>query len=236
MIAESVSEYMAGRGVHWSGSFSDPPLRALERHWPSGGVTIETGCGASTILISRLSRKHTVFTIDDRDQDNSSVQFATEAPLYRQEVVEFVFGPTQRTLPPFSFAEQIDGALIDGPHAYPFPELEYYFIYPHLKTGALLIIDDVHIPTLFNLYRFLREERMFEFLEKSASTAFFRRTDTPTFSPLGDGWHAQEFNRRRFPVEGRDERIARYFPAWLTHLFPPSIRTAIKNRLLKSQT
>ncbi len=210
-------------------------LDAIERICPAGGTTIETGCGASTILFSGLSERHVVFALDDRADANSSVRFVTESPFTRAHAVEFVFGPTQRSLPAFSFERKLDAALIDGPHAYPFPELEYYFIYPHLAAGAVLIVDDVHIPTLFNLYRFLQEDRMFEFLEKVGNTAFFRRTETPAFDPLGDGWERQEFNRRRFPVAGRDDQVASYVPAWLTHLVPQTMRRAIKARLRSTQ-
>lgn len=232
MSAELIDTYVATRGAHGSGSLGGAELNAIERVCPCGGMTIETGCGASTVLFSRLSRHHTVFTRDDRAEQNSSVRFVTDSPLYQPDRVEFVFGPTQKTLPTFQFDIVIDAALIDGPHAFPFPELEYYFIYPHLAADAILIVDDVHIPTLFNLYRFLREERMLAFIGKIGNTAFFRRTGAPTFDPLGDGWDQQEFNRRRFPVAGQDDRMARLFPAWLTHLFPPTLRRAIRARLL----
>ena len=232
MTAELVGKYVSTRGAHWSGALWEPQLRAIERLCPSRGTTIETGCGASTILFSQLSRHHTVFTHDDRNHENSSVRFATESPLFRAATVEFIFGPTQLTLPAFKFERKIDAALIDGPHAFPFAELEYYYIYPHLTTGGILMVDDVHIPTLFNLYRFLREEKMFMFLDKISNTAFFRRTNVPTFDPLGDGWDQQYFNLRRFPAIGRDERFASYFPKWLTKLFPHEFRQMIKARLL----
>ncbi len=87
--------------------------------------------------------------------------------------------------------------LIDGPHGFPFPELEYFFFYPHLKTGALLVIDDIQIPTIGRLADFLSEDRMFERVELIGATAVFRRTDAPTLDPFGDGWWLQDYNRRR---------------------------------------
>jgi hypothetical protein len=131
-------------------------------------------------------------------------------------------------MPSFEFKEKLDLALIDGPHAFPFAELEYYYIYPQLKPNALLIVDDVHIPTLFNLYRFLREDKMFSFVRKTNNAAIFRRTESPTFDPLGDAWNEQEFNRRRYPVIGRDQRLSRNVPRWVKHLVPLRIRAAAK--------
>ncbi len=86
--------------------------------------------------------------------------------------------------------------LLDGPHAYPFPDLEYYFLYPHLSAGALLIVDDIHIPTVHNLFKFLTADAMFDLEATARSTAIFRRTDSPLFDPYGDGWWLQRFNRR----------------------------------------
>jgi len=41
-------------------------------------------------------------------------------------------------------------------HGYPFPEMEYYFIYPHLEENALLIVDDIHIQNIYNLFIFFK--------------------------------------------------------------------------------
>ena len=99
------------------------------------------------------------------------------------------------------------GTAADGPHGYPFPELEYYFFYPHLDEDALLVIDDIHIPTIFRLFSFLREEAMFDFLGVASTTAFFRRNSSPAFHPLGDGWWLQNYNKNRFPVQAFDRDI-----------------------------
>jgi hypothetical protein len=107
-----------------------------------------------------------------------------------------VLGPTQRTLPAHQFAGPLDFALLDGPHGYPFPELEYYYVYPHLAPGALLVIDDIQIRSIHNLYAFLCEDRMFRKVGVTLTTAFFRRTDAPVFDPAGDGWWEQGYNAR----------------------------------------
>src|ERR1051325_4387416 len=81
------------------------------------------------------------------------------------------------------------------PHAFPFPQLEYFYLYPHLPTGGLLIVDDIHIRTVHDFYRFLRNDAMFELVDRVDRTAFFRRTSAPVFDPWGDGWWAQSHNR-----------------------------------------
>lgn len=115
--------------------------------------------------------------------------------LLRADHVCWIEGPTQLTLPTYQFQHKIQAALIDGPHGYPFPDLEYYYLYQHLETGALLIIDDIQIATIHNLFEFLKQEQMFSLDEVVDTTAFFTRTDVPTFCPIGDGWWEQGYNK-----------------------------------------
>jgi len=153
--------------------------------------SVETGSGASTLLLSHLSDRHLVFALD---AGNGSVTNIRRSPLLRPGAVIFVEGPTQSTLPSYRFTAALDLVLIDGPHAYPFPDLEYYFLYPHLKAGGILILDDIHIPTVHHLFQFVRRDAMFELDQVVDTTAFFTRTSAPVFDPFGDGWRKQNYN------------------------------------------
>ncbi|MEX2499713.1 MAG: class I SAM-dependent methyltransferase [Wenzhouxiangellaceae bacterium] len=185
---------------HESGTISPAVLRKLHSATREMKIrrSVETGCGKSTLLLSWISAKHTVFTLPEYAKGVPSVgyQFVSEASLLNAEAVDFVLGPTQQTLPQWQDQAPIQLAFIDGPHGYPFPELEYYHLYPRLDTGALLVIDDIQIPTIRNLFEFLRLDRMFTLEEVVDKTAFFRRTAEPMFDPLGDGWWLQEYNLR----------------------------------------
>ncbi len=178
--------------LHGAGTMSNDALRAVARHASGRKVrrSVETGCGATTLLLSHLSANHTVFALDL----GGSVTNVRRSPLLRQHSVSFVEGPTQRTLAQHRFCDMLQVAVIDGPHAYPFPDLEYYFLYPYLETGALLVLDDIHIRSVNNLFRFLRSDEMFHLDEVVQTTAFFTRTDAPTFDPVGDGWAQQRYN------------------------------------------
>jgi hypothetical protein len=153
----------------------------------------ETGSGASTLLFSHMSQQHTVFALDD---GSGSIENVRRSALLRQNVVTFVEGPTQRTLPSHRFSAKLQVILIDGPHGYPFPDIEYYFLYPHLDPGGLLILDDIHIHSIHNLFDFLRKDHMFRLDEVADTTAFFTRTNARSFDPLGDGWWMQAYNTR----------------------------------------
>jgi hypothetical protein len=181
--------------LHTAGTFPARTFDAILRHAVQKPIrnSAETGSGASTLLFSHVSEKHTVFALDD---NSGSVVNVRRSPLLRADRVTFIEGPTQQTLLRHRFADKLQLALIDGPHAYPFPDLEYYFLYPHLDTGALLILDDIHIRSVHNLFEFLRRDAMFDLVEVVGSTAFFRRTAAPVFNPLGDGWPEQGYNKK----------------------------------------
>ena len=184
--------------LHTACTFAARTFDAILRHAVQKPIrnSAETGSGASTLLFSHLSENHTVFALDD---NSGSVVNVRRSPLLRENRVTFIEGPTQQTLPRHRFDEKLQLALIDGPHAYPFPDLEYYFLYPHLDTGALLILDDIHIRSVHNLFDFLRHDAMFDLVEVVGSTAFFRRTAAPVFNPLGDGWPEQGYNKKPLP-------------------------------------
>lgn len=187
---------------HGAGMLGVSVLRELGRRLPGGArCSAETGSGRSTLFFSHLSDCHHVFALDL----GHSLRSARGSELLRAEVVHFVEGPSQRTLPGYHFPRQLDCALIDGAHAFPFPFLDYWSLYPHIAPGGLLLVDDIHIPTINWLFQYLREEPMFELVSVEIETAFFRRTTAPTFDPFGEGWWLQPYNQRRFPTdhEGR---------------------------------
>jgi hypothetical protein len=181
---------------HDSGNLGVPVLETLCRHNQRIGAkySAETGCGLSTVILSNLVERHLCFTI----AAGNSLSKVQAAPHIRQENVSFVVGPSQLTLPRFSFPHHLDSVLIDGAHGFPFAQLDYNFLYPHIRRGGLLVVDDIHIPVVKQLYEVLKEDAMWKHLEDVVSTAFFERTNAPLFDPQGDGWWLQGFNKKHF--------------------------------------
>jgi predicted O-methyltransferase YrrM len=201
-VVERIDADKTGKRAHASGAFPSSVLKQIEKLLPTQiSASAETGCGKSTILFSNVSDHHTVFTFDDRAVENSSINYFQSSAVTRQTAIELILGYTQLTLPAYKNFRKYDLVLIDGPHGFPFPELEYYYLYPHLNKGALLIIDDVHIATVGRLADFINEDPMFELVSLISSTAIFKRTNAATFDPLGDGWCFQDYNRRRIPAD-----------------------------------
>jgi hypothetical protein len=230
-MRDVVAEVRAlGQGWHGAGTVTDAVISALDEHLAAYGPvehTAETGTGRTTLIFSQRSADHLVFTKDDAG-DGDSLQRVRQSPLLDPSTVSFVLGPTQRTLLSHEFTARLDVAYLDGPHAYPFPELEYWALYPHLKTGALLVIDDVQLPSIANMYATLKADRMYEALGVVDSTAFLRRTDAPALDPYGEGWWEQGYNARprlrHLPPKQRALALA-------AQIAPQGLRDAVRKRI-----
>ncbi len=195
-IVEQIIEEVP-QDFHSSGSLSQVVLRRIaELHRQVGAkVSAETGCGLTTLILSQLSERHTSFTAEYGD----SLPKTRGHHRFNAASTNFIVNPTQLSLPAYRFPEPLDFAILDGPHAYPFPDLEYFFFYPHVRSGGILVIDDIHIPTIGRMHAFLSDDEMWEHLGDTETTAFFRRTTAPLLDPYGDGWPSQRYNRRHFP-------------------------------------
>jgi len=182
---------------HDAGNLNPAVLTAIAGHAARVGAreTAETGCGLSTVVLSAIADCHTCFTV----ASGNSLALVQAVPHLRQNIVNFVVGPSQLTLPGHSFTRPLDLVLIDGPHGFPFAQLEYFHFYQKLRKDGMLVVDDIHIPTIRQMYDFLRDDQMWTHVEDVLTTAFFQRSDAPLFDPHGDGWEKQQFNQRYFP-------------------------------------
>jgi hypothetical protein len=128
------------------------------------------------------------------------VNYAKKFDTFNNEKVRWHLGPTQRTLTASPPSGTYDMVLTDGSHGYPWPEFEYSFFYRLLKCGGILIIDDIHMPTIRNMFNFLVEDDLFYLDCIVFQTAFFRRSDVQLVQPDGDHWWSQRYNIQQFPA------------------------------------
>jgi Methyltransferase domain len=205
LIPDLAKHQEANKGSHRSGTLPTAPLKRMEELLSAGFGgenirTAETGCGASTVLFAHYADEHHVYALDDREIPNSSVIYAKSFPSFENEKVKWHFGPTQRTLLENQPAGRFHMVLLDGSHGYPWPEVEYSLFYRLLPENGILIIDDIHIPSIRNMFAFLAEDDMFYLDQVVHTTAFFRRSDVPLVLPDGDNWYTQRYNVQQFPV------------------------------------
>src|SRR5262249_6629689 len=160
-------------------------LEAIAQHAGHIQRSVETGSGATTLLLSHLSQHHTVFAFDAA----GSVSNVKSSPLFHAVTTTYIEGPTQVTLPKHTFSHKIQFALIDGAHSYPFPDMDYFYFYPLIEPGGILVVDDIQIPSIRRMYDIIRADDMWEYIEVvHRNMAFFRRTGAPTMDPHSDRW------------------------------------------------
>jgi predicted O-methyltransferase YrrM len=163
-------------------------------------ASVETGCGGSTIVFSQVSALHVAFAIEGENQTISQLRARAD---FHNATVTFVEGETRDTIPAYRFEGEFDFILLDGPHAYPLPQVEFCYLFPHLSVGGWLALDDIQIPSVHELFRFLCAEKTVVLEEIVARTAFFRRVGVSNSGP--DGWWDQGINRRTvFKYSWRD--------------------------------
>ncbi|MDH3267262.1 MAG: class I SAM-dependent methyltransferase [Ignavibacteria bacterium] len=220
-LIEEISDLPAN--WHKSGSVTINILRAILNHasnLKSIKKTAETGSGKTTLLFSHLSQNHIVFTLDNWN----SLSAVKTSNLFKPENVTLVEGPTQKTLSDYIFTEKFDIVLLDGPHGYPFPDLEYFYFYPHIEVGGLLLIDDIEIPTIKRMFEILKVSSMWELSEVVDGLAIFKRTNAPTINPYSDSWWLQGYNKALANRFERREKIKKWIPESLRSIIPNFIK------------
>ena len=178
----------AGRFHPWD-SMAPAALSGILQRGPFRS-SAETGCGGSTIVLSHASERHIAFAIEGADRTISELRKEGEL---RAENVIFVEGQTKDTLPGYLFQGQLDLVLLDGPHAYPLPQIEFAYMFPRIRIGGWLVLDDIQIPSVHELVRFLKRESSVVLEEVVVRTAFFRKVKV--IEPGPDGWALQGMNR-----------------------------------------
>jgi hypothetical protein len=177
-------------GFHSWDAMAPAALSAILKRGPFRS-SAETGCGGSTIVLSQISERHVAFAIEGEHRTISALR---AHPSLRTERVAFIEGETRHTVAKHELREDLDLLLLDGPHAYPLPQLEFAHLFPRVRVGGWLVIDDIQIPAVHELFRFLRGDPEVELEEVVVRTAFFRRVRVVDHGP--DGWEFQPMNRR----------------------------------------
>ena len=190
-------------GFHPWDAMSPMALSAILKRGPFRS-SVETGCGGSTIILSHASDRHTAFAIDGKDRTITGLRKQSDL---RSEKVAFVEGETRDTLPQYQFESELDLVLLDGPHAYPLPQIEFSYLFPWIRLGGWLVVDDIQIPSVYEMFDFLRKESSVVLEEVVVRTAFFRRVGAVEHSP--DGWALQGINRHTILRYSWRERLRR---------------------------
>ena len=133
----------AGRTLTWGISRDVADL--LHTTATAQSVTLETGSGRSTLVLLHAGvARH--FAIQPSADEFSAIRDFCAAHGIAAAPLEGVVARSQDYLPRATLPP-LDIVLIDGAHAFPYPFLDWHFTAGALKSGGLLIVDDVQIAT-----------------------------------------------------------------------------------------
>jgi hypothetical protein len=161
---------MPGGYVSWS---SDRDvLEYIVTNTSKDSRSLEVGAGLSTVLFAISGAKHTVITPSQHEKDLIS-RFCEQRSINLRNV-SFILGQSEHVLPRLKLS-RVDIVLIDGSHKFPNPFLDWYYAAPILRTGGLLVLDDLYYWTVDTLYQFLLEEPEWVLVKRLERAAVFRK-------------------------------------------------------------
>jgi hypothetical protein len=178
---------------HWGGrqrwNAAPETLREIQRSVREGMRTLETGCGASTVVFATNGAKHTVVspTCDEHERvasylrqvgvDTSNLDFQAGfsddvLPMichYPERMAEWSawfsdhLGSKEPTRDASADLElwkeenerSFDYIFLDGAHSFPYPIIDWHYSIRRLKIGGRLLLDDIPIPAVACVYRYM---------------------------------------------------------------------------------
>ena len=194
--------FLNENGFDSSNNLGDIALRYLEyyctMHFKDNNVlhTLETGCGASTFVFSNYATSHIVHDMSVDFQ--KKIDLLNKFDVIKQDNIVFRHKhPADNTMKRNN-KKQYDIILINGISSYPIPDVDFYFNTPSLKNNGILIINNIHVPTINKIYEFIKEDEMFYLHKVVQNAAFFVRTGTGDFDYKAKNWKFQSFNSEKF--------------------------------------
>ncbi|MET0515605.1 MAG: class I SAM-dependent methyltransferase [Nitrospiraceae bacterium] len=149
---------------------ADEELLFLDSQATQGMKTIETGAGISTIAFAIKGTVHTCIVPDAELVDR--IKLYCDEHGISQTNINFIIDRSEHALPRLE-NKNFDLALIDGRHGFPTPFIDWFYMADLLKTGGILIIDDLHIWTCELLMQFLVSEEEWDLVKETLSAVIF---------------------------------------------------------------
>jgi Methyltransferase domain len=175
--------------AHWDAL--PETLYAIRRSAKEGDSTIETGVGVSTVVFAAAGAHHTA--ISPIADEYERVRDYCQRIGIDDSRIRFIAGRSDEVLPSLYNRDRVlDMAFIDGAHEFPNPVIDWHYIARSLKIGGTLVLDDIPIPAVAQVFQHMRLEsnwRLETILD--GRSAAFTLLGPP---PRGD-WTHQPVNR-----------------------------------------
>jgi hypothetical protein len=200
-------------------------LRMIARHLNAGEVTLETGCGASTVVFAAAGTTHTAISPDSSEHERV-LEYCERLEIDHSSLT-FIDGYSDLVLPTLELPRALDAALIDADHSFPYPVIDWHYINRKLRVGGLLFADDLTVPAVGVVSKNMLSNpnwEAVEFADERAGT--FRKVghqltfehyrtdpfnkDFPDYSFLGSREALK--HRAVFRLNGLKSKLAESFP------------------------
>jgi hypothetical protein len=166
-------------------------LRAIKEFVRPGDRTLETGVGASTVVFASGGAVHTA--ISPSADEHERVSAYCRSIGVDDSNVTFVVGCSDDVLPTYPAERVLDAAFIDGAHSFPYPAIDWYYVFRSLKIGGRLLLDDIPVPAVASVFHFMQSEPNWRLDSiHDQRTALF----TLVSEAAPEDWTLQPFNRR----------------------------------------
>jgi hypothetical protein len=170
-------------------STAESCYRFLADHCRPGDQTLETGAGLSTVLFAAWGTNHTCVA-PGREEIEAVIDYCRHHHI-PTETLTFIAEPSDRGLPNLpEDRSPFDLVFIDGCHGFPAPMIDWYYGAGRLRLGGIVVIDDLHLPAVEVLDRFLTVDTRWKELSRSPKWVAFERQSA---GPLGEDWFMQPF-------------------------------------------
>jgi len=167
-------------------------LEFIFNNMQPGSVTLETGCGLSTLVFGLTGCHHTAI-VPNKSHIQETIKSAEKLGV-SLDYVTFIPQRSETYLPTLSSAQKLDAILIDGGHAFPIPMIDWYYTQKQLKESGILIVDDVHLKTVSILYEFLKRQPEWQEIRQHQKTVFFQKNEESGHDNEWDFWRSQPYN------------------------------------------
>jgi predicted O-methyltransferase YrrM len=166
-------------------------LEAIRASARPGDATIEIGAGASTVVFAASGAHHTC--ISPNPAEHQLVRDYCRQIGADESRVRFITGLSEDVLPALLGLDRtLAVAFIDGAHSFPFPVIDWYYISRSLKIGGKLLLDDIPIPAVAQVFQHMRHECNWRLdgVYDDRAAAF-----TLLAPPGPESWACQAYNR-----------------------------------------
>lgn len=174
-------------------AMAEDALEFIASHVDAHSVTLETGCGASTVVFAWSGSSHRAYFLAE-EEGAALIGWLDDVGIDRAGL-ELVSGSSTLNVPALVSGDpsiDVDMLVIDGCHAFPFPMVDWYYGAKKLRQGGIALVDDVQLPAPRMLADFLDADPRWMRLARTPRWSAFRKMEEWDHD---EEWVTQRFYR-----------------------------------------